>query len=239
MTAALACDAARALVPDLALGALAGEERAALLDHLAECPSCETLSRDLAGVVDSLLLLTPEADPPSGFESGVLSRIASTEVTPLPRPNRQRRWLLAVAAAAAALVLVAGTAVIVRGGDRGERGALDQQYVSALATLGGRELRAASLVGPSGKSWGQAFVYEGTTPWVFVTMKWDVPSGPYQVVLDRSGGQPSLSLNGLRLNAGEGSFGHTVGDTMDVTRVRVVDDAGVTVCSATLPIDTA
>jgi hypothetical protein len=257
-SAALTCAAASALAPDLALGSLSGDERAALLDHLTACPSCEALVMDLAGVVDTLLLLTPEADPPPGFESAVLSRIAASEAgpagaggaaagpvaaAPLRRSGRvarvaRSRWLLP---AAAVVVAVAVTVPIVAesSGGRPAVTALDRQYAGALATLGGRELRAAPLVSPTGKTWGQAFVYEGTTSWVFVTMKWDVPNGPYEVVLDRRDGQPAMSLSGLRLIAGEGSFGHNVGDTADVARVRVVDAAGHTLCTATLPTDTA
>jgi hypothetical protein len=232
----LTCAAARELAPDLALGALSGEDRAALLDHLLTCPTCEALARDLAGVVDSLLLLTPEADPPPGFESAVQRRIASLDGPVVIGRSRRGRWLLATAAA---IVLIAGGSIVTRAttGGHGRPTALQQQYVSALATVGGRELRAAPLVGPSGASWGQAFVYEGATSWVFISMKWDVPSGTYKVVLDRTAGQPSMSLSGLRLNAGEGSLGHTVGDTRDVNRIRVVDADGRTICAASLPTD--
>jgi hypothetical protein len=227
----LTCEAARDLAPDLALGALSGDDRAALLDHLGDCPACEGLTRELARVVDSLLLLTPEADPPPGFESAVLARIAAAEA---PRTRPARTWILA---AAAALLIIAGTATIAVRLSGRDNPPLAHEYAAALSTLGGKELRAAPLVGPTGRPWGQAFVYEGTTSWVFVTMRWDVPNGAYEVVLDRSAHEPSMTLPGLRLIAGEGSFGHSVGDTSDITRVRVVDAHGHTICTATLPAD--
>ena len=61
--------------PDLALGTLDGEERAALLTHLAGCGTCRRVVDELAQVADRLLLLAPPAEPPSGFESRVVSAI--------------------------------------------------------------------------------------------------------------------------------------------------------------------
>ncbi|HEY2430060.1 MAG TPA: anti-sigma factor, partial [Acidimicrobiales bacterium] len=138
----MTCADARQLVHELALGTLAGDQRARLLEHIERCPACEGLAADLAGVVDSLLLLTPEADPPPGFESAVLARIASDDRRPTPlRPRRLRLRTLVVAAAAAA-VLVAGTAagtVAVRGDGGGPA-----EVTLPVAT---GQLRTAALIG--------------------------------------------------------------------------------------------
>jgi hypothetical protein len=55
----------------LALG-LAGPGQAALLGQLARCATCTTNLEDLVAVATALSVLTPEADPPSGFEGLVL-----------------------------------------------------------------------------------------------------------------------------------------------------------------------
>jgi len=229
---AMSCADARDLAADLALGTLAGDDRARLLEHIDVCPGCEALVADLAGVVDSLLLLTPEADPPPGFESAVLARIAGAEAGQVIRRAAGRsgavRWPRArtlVAAVAAAVVLVTGSVagtVALRGG--GTRPA-------AAVLLRPGQLRTAALVGTNGYAWGQAFLFSGKTSWVFVDMKWDVPNGAYTVMLDRWDGA-SMALAGLHLTDGEGSWGHTVGGAMDVTAVRVVDAGGHTICRA-------
>jgi hypothetical protein len=228
MTDDLTCAAARDLLPDLVLGLLGGDDRARLLDHLGDCAACAGEASELTGVVDEVVVhLAPPVDPPAGFESRVLARLAP----PAPSTPWWRRPMT-IAAAAAVAIAVAGTTtgLYVTGGGSSQ---LDGQYVSSLQALGGKELRAAPLVS-RGHTWGQAFVYEGKQSWVFLSMSWDVPDGAYRVVLDRSDG-PSLTVGMIRLHHGEGSAGTTVGDTHTVTAVRVLDADGHTLCRAALP----
>jgi len=80
---------------ELAAGVLDSREEAALLDHLASCPSCATEFEQLASAAKSLLLLVLEIEPPDGFEdrfwdrvescsanTGVVETVASYQVTP-------------------------------------------------------------------------------------------------------------------------------------------------------------
>jgi hypothetical protein len=236
------CDRIRELAPEFALGALSGNERAEIVTHLAECPACETMVADLAGLADNLLLLSPEVEPPAGFESAVLARIdagagATRPPDPAPLPpvaaaRRPARWRLL--ALAAAVIVLGGTAggLVLR--ERASHTALTREYVDSLAALGGTELRAAPLVGADGHAWGQAFVYQGKTSWFFVDVQWDLANGPYTVDLQRQNGQ-SLDVGGLRLIDGDGSMGRSVGNTADVTAVRIVDARGHTMCTARLP----
>jgi len=235
VTGPLTCAEMRDVLPDLALGTLSGDDRASVLDHLGSCPSCAVEAGELSAVVDDILLLAPEIDPPAGFESAVLARMERMDRAERPVPARPawRRPRLLLGALAASLVLVAGTAVAVAA-SRGPEHGLDEQYVQAIQTLGGRELRAAPLKASSQVAWGDAFVYEGHTSWVFVSMRWDAPDGDYRVVLDRSDG-PSATVGRLHLVRGEGTAGMTVGDTHTVTVVRIVDATGRTMCSAQLP----
>lgn len=73
----MSCLQVETLAPELALGALDGNERAATLVHLESCTRCRQLVEDLAEVADDLLLLAPEAEPPLGFESRAATRIAA------------------------------------------------------------------------------------------------------------------------------------------------------------------
>jgi hypothetical protein len=230
VTGELTCAGARDLLPDLALGALSGDDRARLLDHLGTCDACATESAELTAVVDEVVgHLAPRVDPPAGFESRVLARIAAPAPAPGPATPWWKRPMTLVAAVALVLAGTATGLYATRGGPT----ELNSEYVQSLQALGGKELRAGALT-QHGRTWGQAFVYEGKRSWVFVSMSWDVPDGAYNVVLDRSDG-PSATVGSLHLVRGEGSTGTTVGDTRTVTAVRVVDASGHTLCQAVLP----
>lgn len=71
-----ACDARTGNLPELALGTLHGRERAATLSHVERCSRCRTELDELTRVADLLLDLAPAADPPAGFDTGVLERLA-------------------------------------------------------------------------------------------------------------------------------------------------------------------
>src|SRR5690606_34746160 len=60
------CAEVRELAPDIALGLLTGEERAAALAHLERCGACRAEVVGLAGAADEVLLLAPGATPPPG-----------------------------------------------------------------------------------------------------------------------------------------------------------------------------
>jgi hypothetical protein len=224
MSGPMTCATAQELAPDLALGTLAGDDRALLLAHVARCPGCEDLLAQLTGVVETLLLLTPEADPPGGFESAVLDRVAASETRPFVSPRRRARRFVVGAAAAVVLVVasVIGTLAVKD---------TDGRYSAIPPVVATKDLRTATLVGTNGQAWGEAFVFAGRTSWVFIDMRWDVPNGSYTIMLDRAEG-PSLAVAGLHLVDGEGSYGHSVGAATDVTTVRITDAAGATVCTA-------
>lgn len=108
------CDDLRSIAPDLAIDELTGAERAEALAHLATCDGCRSLVAELAAIADSLLLLAPASEPPSGFETRVLGR-AGIE-TPRRRVRWRRRALLVAAAAA---VGVMGGVLLASAGDGG------------------------------------------------------------------------------------------------------------------------
>lgn len=103
----MTCEELRAVAAEVALDHLTGSERAAALGHLASCPECRAVVTELAAVADSLLLLVPVVEPPSGFESRVLGRL---EVA-APAPRSARGWIAAALAAAAAIGAVVGFSI--------------------------------------------------------------------------------------------------------------------------------
>jgi anti-sigma factor RsiW len=131
------CAHVRELAPDLALGLLTGEERAAALEHLEACQACRAEVASLAGVADDVLLTAPEITPPAGFDGRVLARLtaARSAASPprragaahlQPRQHRRRRVVIGAALAAAAAAVVLAAAVLV---------SRDDSSTSDLATV--------------------------------------------------------------------------------------------------------
>jgi len=101
------CARFRELAPEIALGLVAGHERAEALAHLQRCPACRQHTTELGAVHDRLRALIPAAEPPVGFEQRVLERLGGT------RPPRRPAWIargvrLAVAATVVAAAFVGG-----------------------------------------------------------------------------------------------------------------------------------
>ncbi len=182
MSARSSCDDLRALAPELALGIASGDERARALEHLASCPACRHHLEELSRIADELLLLSPNEEPPAGFETRVLGE--------LPRPTRRRRWLRplvpAVAAVAAALV----TATVMWLSSQDDRD-LASRYRETLAEANGKYLAAEALAAPGGQRVGTVFGYEGSPSWVLVTVyeSTQPPPGRYDVQLITEDGE--------------------------------------------------
>jgi hypothetical protein len=74
---AMTCTQLHDVVAELALGALAGRERAAALAHLYQCRDCREEVHRLMVVGGLLLELIPPARPPAGFAVRVLDRLSA------------------------------------------------------------------------------------------------------------------------------------------------------------------
>src|SRR5262247_1639424 len=81
------CAQVRPLLAEVATGAATGYDLALVLGHVAGCPACRQELTELTRVADGLLLLTPEREPPTGFETAVVQRIAG--LTGHDRPRRR------------------------------------------------------------------------------------------------------------------------------------------------------
>jgi hypothetical protein len=134
--AELKCERLHEIGPELALGVLAGRDRAEAIEHLQDCPACEQHVRELSVVGDRLVLLVPGAEPPVGFEQRVLERLGLAQ----RRRWRHRRWL-----AAAAVVLAIGLAA----GGWALRGVLhdteSQPFITANLTSTGGPVGEVSI----------------------------------------------------------------------------------------------
>jgi hypothetical protein len=191
---AAGCEDVRDLLPELALGTTTGQERARALEHLARCPACRRLLDDMAQVADELLLLVPAHEPPVGFESRVIERLAGA-------PPRRRRWRAAAGALAAA-VAAAGAVFVATADDR-ELGA---RYRETLATADGRYFTAATLRGAGGDEAGTVFGYEGSPSWMFVTVSAPGRSGRHRIEVLSGASAPKV-IGWVTVRKGSGNWG--------------------------------
>jgi hypothetical protein len=136
------CHRVRILLPELASGAIAGDDRAWTLIHLNGCPHCHGELDRLMTAADTLLTLAPSVEPPPGFEGAVLAGLHR------PAPSGE-----GLAFAVALCVAAAGGATAVHTGTADDR-RLAEDYRNTLAVGDGRYLRAARLTTGDGRDTG-------------------------------------------------------------------------------------
>jgi hypothetical protein len=188
------CDEIRDITAELALGIASGEERARALEHVSRCRECRRELEQLTGVVDELLLVAPEAEPPAGFEERVLAAI--TPPKPAHKPFRLRVWRpLAAVAAGAAVASVA--LVIAYHNDH----TLANQYRQALGAADGSRFVATPLRDAAGRKHGSVSLYEGRPSWVVVAIPPGQANGAVRADLVTRAGK-RLPLPGFALRSG-------------------------------------
>lgn len=86
-------------------GTLTSSEREKLEAHLAECPSCAALKKDLEAMQ---ALFAEEAEPPAGLHEGIMQRLEQESKLKVVQPEKPVRHVptLTMVAAAAVVVLV-------------------------------------------------------------------------------------------------------------------------------------
>ncbi|MDQ4134540.1 MAG: hypothetical protein M3179_15370 [Actinomycetota bacterium] len=197
------------MAAELALGALAGGERATALGHLKDCARCRALVDDLASTADRLLLLAPVMEPPVGFESRVADRVgAEPQVLHARRPRR--RWIGVIAAAAALIVALAGVGLgfLASRDDGGAR--------LTVMTAFDRSERSGAIC--------RAVVYGDEPASLMVSLEGVRPDivGDYAVEAEVEGASAPLVLGNLPVKDGTGALGATIDvPAEDVRLIRV------------------
>lgn len=235
----MSCEQFREVAPDLALGLLAGGDRADAVGHLSACGTCRRHLDGLVKVADELLLLAPEVEPEIGFESRVIARLASaaaagTEAVPSPekvRPLRRRSFRPLMAAAAVVVVLaVAVTAWaggLRVGRTQGRTSALSQVKVTSQLAA-----RTAVVWADHGRSTCQlvAFPPSGSEP-ARLVIHLEEPGEPpdaYQVFAVPVHG-PQILLGTIRVSDSEGTLDAAIPPSAGkVNAVRVTGGTGTT-----------
>jgi hypothetical protein len=222
----MGCEQTREIAAEIALGIADGEDRARALQHLTECAECRRAVEDFASVTDELLTLAPAQQPPAGFESRVLARLAP------PRPRRRlRRFLVPIAAAAAAAAVAVGVILGATSDDR----RLADQYRETLAAAHGSYFTAARLHNAARAPGGLVYGYRGTSSWIYVGLYSDYRSARYRVELVLTSGR-RVPLPGLRLAPTTMSGGQAIPvDLRDVAAVRVIGNQPGDVLVGVLP----
>jgi hypothetical protein len=218
------CHGVRELLPELAMGVAAGDERAAALAHVDTCDDCRGQLEETTAVVDGLFLLAPEHEPPPGFESRVLTTIAGGA------PARHRRRTFWLAAVAAVALVAIGAAGVTRWAGADDRRLADQ-YRQTLEVADGSYLRAAELVDGSGSTTGHVFAYQGKPSWLFMTVQ-GAPSGTFDVTMVTGDGRRH-DLGECWVSGGKGSWGTSIDvPVWTVDRVEMRDSNGVVMAAS-------
>jgi hypothetical protein len=207
------CADFQALLPELAAGVAAGDERARALRHLNGCADCRRELDALAALADDILALAPAVEPPAGFESRVLRRIVP------PTRHWPRRALRLVVTAVLAVVVGVGV-----GGTLAMRATADDRRLAETCrrsgqATGGRYLASHRLGTPDASTAGRVYAYQGTPPWVLVVVQFGTVGGSYEVLVvtrDRE----EWSIGEMVVTGGAGSWG---GPThVDVDRIAEI-----------------
>jgi hypothetical protein len=200
----------------LAVGALDGRERARVLAHLKGCPGCSAELESLSDAVDALVEVAPEVAPPAGFTERTVAAMGADR--PRHRPTVVVRRVVAVAAGVVILGLGVGVGVAVTS-SHGTR-------PTPAAVTG--TLRSSS--GPD----GVVVVSADRGGLLVMSLDHAPTTGTVTCEVTLTDGTTRL-VGAFPLAAGYGSWRvHLPVPPSSVRSVRVLDQQGVTVASATL-----
>jgi hypothetical protein len=227
------CAEVRDLIPEIAAGVAAGDERARALAHFGDCHECRHELAVTADLVDEMLTLVPAQEPPAGFEGRVMARLAPEARGRRVRPLRRRpsrsvgraaAWVVATAAAAG---LAAGVVWWQTAQDR----ELAASYRHTLEVAHGRGLSAAPLKSGFGAEQGTVFAYQGEPSWLYVTFRSMPQPGHYDTCLVTKDGR-RFPLRAFEAGQNAYAWGSTI--KVQVREIGTIEftRSGVTVMTA-------
>lgn len=187
------CHDVSQLIPELALGYLDGQERAAALGHVRQCPDCRQELASYQGLASELLELIPAATPPAGFQARALAAMKAPPRPGIPAPRAGRRPGILRAAVAAALIIAAGIGGYELSGTATPRPPLH----TAVLTAGGRQV-------------GTAFFFAGSPHWVWVTVHLRSKTRTVTCKLEPVSGRRATTIGPFPLTSGQGAWGSDV-----------------------------
>jgi hypothetical protein len=217
------------VLPELALGIADGGQRALALEHAAGCSECRRELGELSSLADELIALAPEREPPPGFESRVLDRLAIRQ--PTHRPARRRLRRLAFAAAVPAVAAVTALALSISySSDR----RLASQYRAALQGAHGTYFQSAHLNTAAGQEAGIVFAYQGSPSWLFYSMRASYGGGLYKEQIVTRAGR-TVTLPPFTLINGTWGIATPV-PVRDIALVKLIPLPPGATLQATLPV---
>jgi hypothetical protein len=220
---ALSCAEARELAPELALGILSGAQRAEVVLHVNGCARCQAHVAELTEVADALPQLAPEAEPPAGFEAGVLRRLGEGE------RRTRRRWIAAVAAVAAGAIIMSITVVrVIESGD-----ATSPQAVAPTTTVAAKPVAVRMELTAVPLPAGWAYVMDGHG--VAVSVSYGMEPGGYAVQVKSPDGRAE-NIGTMTVKDNHGSWtGRSNRPIPARSTISLVDATGAAVCHGTVP----
>lgn len=202
-------------LPLLALGTLSGRSRSAVLDHVESCTRCRAELEQLSLVAETLQQLTPEVQPPLGFELRVAERIQGATT-----PRRRSRRLVVLSAAAVLVIVSFGLGLLVH---RWTASRSDRSVATVPAT--------ADLTF-RGQVVGSMLISPGSPPWMLVTVEGGRWQGSVTCEVTFADGQVA-TVGTFALTGGYPSWSAPLPATGGAVRsARLLDSNGATVASA-------
>jgi hypothetical protein len=197
----MTCEEFHQLDAEVALGVTDARDRTAVLAHLEHCSSCRRELRQLSDLADALTVLAPAVEPPAGFESRLLTRLAD-EQRPGPPRIVHRRPLWAAAAAMLALVIGAAGWAIGEASRPSPAVATGQVVMATLAA----ERHPV----------GQVVIDTGSDPWISMALSIGDRDTPVQCQLRESNGRV-ITVGWFSLSKGYGYWAAPITLSTDAT----------------------
>jgi hypothetical protein len=225
------CAAVEDDLVELALGSLAGRQRAAALGHLDGCPRCSAEVETLSAAADEMLHLLPRAEPRIGFEARVFEHLG-----PPRRPPRWRTWwartprlVLALGALVVLAVVGTGTMAIRHATTHDEYGASGtRSSYAASAPIDVAHFRSGA------RTVGQVMVYAGNPTWLFMYVDDPAWRGELTCRVILADG-PTVTLGHFWPSQGKGAWAASVSQPAGrLTEAQLTDAKGKVLATALL-----